>query len=447
MPATPSSPKGLDSAKFRHAAVTGAARRRGAFMPHMRHVEARPLVASDPIRAAADVLESLAAAGHAGARRRCAPPRRIRQISAPGSRRSPATASVAPGARLSSGLPSPIRGRGPANLALRTIVPLAVGTMLYVMPAPAGLTASAWSYFALFSTVIAGLITEPLPGPVIGLLGITVAALARLVAPTPDEAARWALGGFAHGTVWLIFVAFMFGLGYEKTGLGRRIALTLVRALGGRTLGLGYAVALADLVLAPFTPSNTARSGGMIFPIIKTIPAMYESYPRAGARRMGAFLMWTAFAATGVTSSMFLTANAANLLAHPGRAAPLPRALALLRHRPHGSAHALRDGTGAHLLRERIHHATGVLGPGRPVRRRVPGRPADPGRDVAPRPRLTKRHSGVVHPPARRLGISIARSRLWHDTMGDTTGRITVGSRRKARHGDSRHRSAVREPS
>ena len=205
--------------------------------------------------------------------------------------------------------------RGSTNLALRATVPLAVGETLYLTPTPAGLTGAAWSYFALFSTVIAGLITEPLPGPVVGLLGITVAALTRLVASAPDEAARWALGGFAHGTVWLIFVAFMFGLGYEKTGLGRRIALTLVRALGRRTLVLGYAVALADLVLAPFTPSNTARSGGMVFPIIKNIPAMYGSLPGVGARRMGAFLMWTAFAATGVTSSMFLTANAANLLA------------------------------------------------------------------------------------------------------------------------------------
>jgi L-tartrate/succinate antiporter len=163
--------------------------------------------------------------------------------------------------------------------------------------------------------VIVALITEPLPGPVIGILGITAAAILRLVAPTPDEALRWALSGFSHSTVWLIFVAFMFGLGYEKTGLGRRIALMLVRVLGGRTLGLGYAVALADLILAPFTPSNTARTGGTVYPIIKNIPALYGSRPGATARRIGAYLMWTGFAVSGITSSMFLTANAANLFA------------------------------------------------------------------------------------------------------------------------------------
>jgi L-tartrate/succinate antiporter len=43
---------------------------------------------------------------------------------------------------------------------------------------------------------------------------------------------QWALTGFADSTVWLMFVAFMFALGYQKTGLGRRLALLLVRSLG-----------------------------------------------------------------------------------------------------------------------------------------------------------------------------------------------------------------------
>ena len=84
----------------------------------------------------------------------------------------------------------------------------------------------------------------------------------------PGDARRlsWALSGFSNTTVWLIFGAFMFALGYEKTGLGRRIALLLVKAMGRKTLTLGYAVTIADTLLAPFTPSNTARSGGTIYP-------------------------------------------------------------------------------------------------------------------------------------------------------------------------------------
>ncbi len=195
-----------------------------------------------------------------------------------------------------------------------TLIPIALWMLLLALPAPHGLAPAGWRYFALFSAVIVGLILEPVPGSVIGLMGISVAAALNLVAATPAESVKWALSGFSNSTVWLIFVAFMFGLGYEKTGLGRRIALNLVRLLGRSTLGLGYAVALSDLCLGPFMPSNTARSGGTIYPIIKNIPEIFGSYPGETSRKMGAYLMWTGMAACAVTSSMFLTANAPNLL-------------------------------------------------------------------------------------------------------------------------------------
>jgi L-tartrate/succinate antiporter len=72
---------------------------------------------------------------------------------------------------------------------------------------------------------------------------------------------------------------------------------------------------LAEVALAPFTPSNTARSAGTIFPVIRNVPPLYGSEPGPTARRIGAYVMWVAFAATAVTSSMFVTALAPNLLA------------------------------------------------------------------------------------------------------------------------------------
>ena len=82
-----------------------------------------------------------------------------------------------------------------------------------------------------------------------------------------------------------------------------------------RPLGLGYAVALTDLILAPVTPSNTARSAGIVFPIVRHVPALLEPRDPEAARRLGAYLMWTAFAVTAVTSSMFVTALAPNAAA------------------------------------------------------------------------------------------------------------------------------------
>jgi len=193
--------------------------------------------------------------------------------------------------------------------------PLVIGSVLLLIPTPQGLTVTAWHYCALFAAVVAALITEPLPGAAVGFMGVTIAAGLLLVGKTPGEATNWALSGFSNDAVWLIFAANMFALGYEATGLGRRIALLLVRLLGRRTLGLGYAIALSDLCLAPVMPSNTARSGGTVYPIVKNIPPLYGSFPNDNPRKIGGYLLWTGFAATCVTSSMFLTALAPNLLA------------------------------------------------------------------------------------------------------------------------------------
>lgn len=194
------------------------------------------------------------------------------------------------------------------------VPPLFWGIVL-LLPAPTGLETSAWHYFGLFVAVILGLMLEPIPSAAIGFVGVTVAMVFGYVRSEPGEAIQWGLSGFSNGTVWLIFGAFLLSLGYSRSGLGRRIALTLVAKLGSRTLGLGYAIALADLALAPATPSNTARSGGTIYPIVSNLPGLYGSAPGPTARRVGAYLMWTGFAVTGVTSSMFLTALAPNPLA------------------------------------------------------------------------------------------------------------------------------------
>ena len=214
------------------------------------------------------------------------------------------------------------------GIAWRALVPFAVTLVLALLPHPAGLAPHAWYFFAIFAGIIVALMLEPLPGGAVGWIGVTtVAVLSPWVLFSPEELAKpgfkafnaavtWELSGFSNATVWLIFGAFMFALGYDKTGLGRRIALLLVKKMGRRTLTLGYAVAVADTLLAPFTPSNTARSGGTIYPVIRNLPALYDSKPNdPSARRIGSYLMWVAIATTCVTSSMFLTAMAPNLLA------------------------------------------------------------------------------------------------------------------------------------
>jgi DASS family divalent anion:Na+ symporter len=100
-----------------------------------------------------------------------------------------------------------------------------------------------------------------------------------------------ALKGYADPIVWLVLAAFMISRGMIKTGLGRRIALLFVRAIGHSTLGLGYALISTDMLLASVIPSNAARAGGIVFPVAKSIAEAYDSRPGPTARKLGAFLM------------------------------------------------------------------------------------------------------------------------------------------------------------
>ncbi|MDR1615164.1 MAG: DASS family sodium-coupled anion symporter [Campylobacteraceae bacterium] len=186
------------------------------------------------------------------------------------------------------------------------------------------LTHGIWIYLSIFVGVIIGLILEPIPPALVGLIGVAVAVFFKVgPAKSGDPTAvisssasiNWGLSGFSNSTVWLIFAAFAIGLGYQQSGLGKRIALTLVKKLGKSTLGIGYAIAFTDGILAPFIPSNTARSGGVIYPIVSSIPPMFESYPDKNPRKIGGYVMWVSLAVTCVTSSMFLTGLAPNLLA------------------------------------------------------------------------------------------------------------------------------------
>jgi L-tartrate/succinate antiporter len=224
--------------------------------------------------------------------------------------------------------PSTRPARMPMRVSWPACLPPAVAIAIALIPPPEGLAAHAWYFFALFMGVIVGLMTEPIPGPAISLIGVTlITVLARWVLYSPAElnapgfdpanaSVAWALSGFSNSTVWLIFGAFTFGLGYEKTGLGRRLALLLVRAMGRNTLTLGYAIVAADALLAPFTPSATARSAGTVYPVIRNLPPLYGSKPNDPSRRLiGSYLLWTALASCAITNSMFLTGMAPNLLA------------------------------------------------------------------------------------------------------------------------------------
>lgn len=186
---------------------------------------------------------------------------------------------------------------------------LAIGAVLWFLPAPAGLKPQAWHLLAIFVATIIGIIMSPLPMGAMALIGIAVATL------TGTLTMAQGLSGFSNSVIWLIVCAFLFARGFIKTGLGTRVAYLLMRAIGDSTLKLGYVLSISDLILAPATPSNTARGGGVLYPIVRSLCTAFDSEPGASARRVGAYLMQTEYQANIITAAMFMTAMAANPLA------------------------------------------------------------------------------------------------------------------------------------
>jgi len=190
------------------------------------------------------------------------------------------------------------------------MVTVLVGIVLWFIPEPEGVDPRACHLLAIFVATIVGIITKPLPMGAVAVLGITVTAL------TGTLTIGQSLSGFGNSVIWLIVIAFFISRGFIKTGLGARIAYLFMAVVGKTSLGLAYSMVATDLVLAPAIPSNTARSGGILFPILKSIAQSYGSEPDDGtARKIGAFLIQTSFQGTVITSAMFLTAMAANPLA------------------------------------------------------------------------------------------------------------------------------------
>lgn len=191
---------------------------------------------------------------------------------------------------------------------LRGIIVIVVGLIIWYLPVPAGVKKEAWQLLAIFVATIVGLILTPLPMGAVVIIGVMMTTLTGVLKIGP------ALSGFANNTVWLIVAAFLVARGFISTGLGRRIAYIFIRAFGRKTLGLAYSIVASELVLSPATPSNTARAGGIIYPIVRALSSTFGSEPGETARKIGAFLMLMEFQATVITSAMFMTSMAPNPL-------------------------------------------------------------------------------------------------------------------------------------
>ena len=195
------------------------------------------------------------------------------------------------------------------------LVTTAVLIALLLIPCPEGLTPKAWRLVAIFLTTIVAIILKVMPIGVMAMMAIVIVSLTQVTSTSSKGAITDALSSFANPLIWLIVVAILISRGLKKTGLGSRVGLIFISLLGKRTIGIGYGLTVCELVLAPFTPSNTARGGGIVHPIMKSIANAFDSDPAKGTQgKVGTYLALVNYHANPITSAMFLTATAPNPL-------------------------------------------------------------------------------------------------------------------------------------
>jgi divalent anion:Na+ symporter, DASS family len=188
------------------------------------------------------------------------------------------------------------------------LICLILSSFIWFAPVPAGLDPSAMRLLSIFVFTILGLILKPYPTSMIVLMSLTMLVASKTLTFSQ------AFSGFSNEIVWLIVLAFFIARSFVKTGLGTRVAYQLMSVIGKSTLGMGYGLVFTDWILASAIPSVTARTGGVIFPIVKSLCSSLESEPDSNPKRVGAYLMQVVFQASGISSAMFLTAMSGNVI-------------------------------------------------------------------------------------------------------------------------------------
>ncbi|MCT6876702.1 MAG: anion permease [Lactobacillus apis] len=204
------------------------------------------------------------------------------------------------------------------------ILPVVIGAILWLLTPvrPGGLSVQAWEMFAIFVATIVGCITKPLPIGGTTLIGLIVTVLVGLapvqneVNPKTGAVNAGILSAFSNSASWLIAMAFIMAYGISKTGLGNRIAYWMIRRFGKRSIGIAYAITGLEIVLGALIPSNSARTGGVVWPVTESISKDYDSLPNDPSRKkIGAFLSFIAFHANVISTALFITGAAPNMVA------------------------------------------------------------------------------------------------------------------------------------
>ncbi|PKE32413.1 anion permease [Rahnella sp. AA] len=191
---------------------------------------------------------------------------------------------------------------------IKIVICVLVGAVIWNIPIPNGYTAQNWHLFAIFFSTAFGFMLQPVTLGVVTLISLSAASVLGVLD------VKGVLVGYSADVVWLIVAAFLFSRGLIKTGLGNRIAYALLQRFGSSPMRLGYTLAISDVIISFCVPSATARCGGIMFPIVRSISEVSGSKPGSTAKKLGAYLVQTVVQVDSIAACLTLTGQAGNLL-------------------------------------------------------------------------------------------------------------------------------------
>ena len=197
------------------------------------------------------------------------------------------------------------------------LLSLAIGLAIWLIPM-SGVTITQHKMLSIFAGAVALWVTVGVNFAVSSLLITTVLyfwvgnASGAMKNGALVRNTDFAISGFtANSPPWLILTGFVISVAMVNTGVAKRLLLHVVRAIGKKPLGAIVAAALTNYVIAPFTPSNTARALAMV-PVVEGLAESYSV--KRGESNFGRALALAMAFANNITASAFLTGTIANLM-------------------------------------------------------------------------------------------------------------------------------------
>lgn len=198
------------------------------------------------------------------------------------------------------------------------LLAVALGLGIWLLPTPQGMTVTQHKLLTVFAAAVALWVAIGVNFAVSAFFVVSALYFwvgnptGALKAGALARDANFAVSGYGSPALFLLVTGFVISIAMTQSGVAKRMALLMMKALGRTPRGAVGASMFANMFLAPLTPSNTARMAALL-PVIQGIGQAYKAEP--GKSQFGRALALSQTFAGNITGSMFLTGTIPNPVA------------------------------------------------------------------------------------------------------------------------------------